>query len=118
MKSKIENNLYKALLLDGEMPYGLYKFELEEHRTYWKNGLKKDKEDFVFIVTVNNGDVAMLLITANDEEFVNEKARDQLKTFWEKAYETNIKTLLPLMVNNLHNDILSVTGVKFTNESF
>lgn len=52
-----------------------------EHIDYWKEGLKKDSEDFVFVVTVNNGDVPMLLITNKDEMYINEKAREQIKIF-------------------------------------
>ena len=114
MKKQIEIILYKALLLDGEMEHELYKFELEEHIAYWKDGLKNDGEDFVFVVTINDGDVAILLITKNDELFINEKAREQLKTFWKNQYKTNIELLLPNMVNDLSNDYFALTGVKFT----
>ena len=31
MKTAIENNLRRALLLDGKMEYMLYEYELEEH---------------------------------------------------------------------------------------
>ncbi len=43
MKKKNETVLYKALLLDGEMEQELFKFKLEEHITYWKDGSKKLK---------------------------------------------------------------------------
>ena len=60
MKKKNETVLYKALLLDGEMEQELYKFKLEVHIAYWKDSLKKDENDFVFVLTVNNGDAASL----------------------------------------------------------
>ncbi len=113
MKTKIENSLLKALLLDGEMQYGLYEYELVEHIAYWKESLKKDKDDFVFVVTVNNGDVAMLLITNKDELFINEEAREKLKLFWKKNYQTNIKLLLPNMIIDLSNECFALTGAKF-----
>lgn len=113
MKTKIENSLLKALLLDGDMQFGLYEFELQEHIDYWKEGLKKDKEDFVFVVTVNNGDVAMLLITKKDELYINEEAREELKLFWKTNYQTNIKLLLPNMINDLSNECFALTGAKF-----
>ena len=113
METKIENSLNRALLHDGSMEYALYKFELEEHTSYWKKGLIADKEDFVFIVTINKGDVAMLLISAADEIFINEKARERLKFLWKNQYKTNIETLLPSMVSSLSNDVFFVTGVKF-----
>ena len=51
MQAKIENSLLKTLLLEGEMHYALYEFELVEHIDYWKESLRKDKDDFIFIVT-------------------------------------------------------------------
>ncbi len=114
MKKQIESVLYKALLLDGKMEHRLYEYELEEHITYWKKGLKKDNEDFVFVVSERDGDVAMLLITDNDELYINEKAREKLKTLWIKAYKTNIEKMLPYIAEELGNGILSVNGVKFT----
>lgn len=113
MNTKIENSLLKALLLDGEMKIGLYEFELQEHIAYWKADLKKDKEDFVFVVTVNNGDVAMLLITKKDELYINEEAREKLKLFWKTNYQTNIKLLLPNMIIDLSNECFALTGAKF-----
>lgn len=112
-KVKIENCLLKALLLDGAMAYGLYEHELVEHVDYWKESLKKDNDDFVFVVTVNNGDVAMLLITKNDELYINEEARKKLKLFWKTNYQTNINLLLPNMVKDLSNDCFALTGAKF-----
>jgi hypothetical protein len=114
MEAKIKNSLLKAMLLDGEMQHGLYEFELMEHIAYWKEGLERDKEDFIFVLTVNNWDVAMLLITKKDELYINEKAREQLKLFWKKNYKTNIEMLMPSMVIDLSNDCFSLTGVKFS----
>lgn len=112
IETEIENSLSTALLLGGKMQLGLYKFELEEHIEYWKDGLKNDGEDCVFVVTINNGDVAMLLITNTNELYINEKARDQLKLIWKKQYKTNIELLLPNMVTDLKNDCFALTGVK------
>lgn len=115
VKKEIEKWLFKALLLEGKMEYALYEYEVKEHIAYWKKELKRDKEEFVFIVTENKGDVAMLLITKDGELYINEKARKKLKEFWKKNYENNINYLLPLMVNDLAHGNLSVTGVRFTN---
>ena len=113
MKNKIQKNLHQALLLDGKMEYKLYEFELEEHIAFWKEGLHKDKEDFVFILNAREGDVAMLLITKAGELYINEKAREQLKIFWKDNYKANIETLLPHMASELSKGILSVNGVKY-----
>ena len=115
-KQEIKNILSNALLLDGEMAYKLYEYELVEHIAYWKDCLKRDKEDFLFVLTVNKGNAAMLLITNNDEQYINEKARKQLKIFWQINYRSNIEMLLPAMVKDLSDDCFSVTGVIIANE--
>jgi hypothetical protein len=78
MSKKIESLLRKALMEDGEMAYSLYKYELEEHIDYWYNGLKADRDDFVFVVTENSGPVAMVLIMPDKTVLVNEAARAKL----------------------------------------
>ena len=111
-KRKIANTLRKALLEDGKMERALYEYELEEHIDYWYEGLKSDRDQFVFAVTENSGDVAMVLIMPDKTIYVNEEAREKLAKFWIKAYENNINQLIPMMAENLANDIISVTGVK------
>ena len=115
MSKQIQKTLYKALLLNGAMEQALYEFDLKEHLDYWKEGLIKDNEDFVFAITVNKGDVAMVLITT-EEHFVNEKARQQLKVFWKASYEKNFERMLPSMAMSLSDGKLSVTGVKVIEE--
>jgi len=111
-KRKIANTLRKALLEDGKMERALYEYELEEHIDYWYEGLKSDRDQFVFAVTENSGDVAMVLIMPDKTIYVNEEAREKISQFWIKAYENNINQLIPMMAENLANDIISVTGVK------
>lgn len=114
MRKQIKTNLQKALLINGEMNYALYEYELEEHIGYWKKGLHRNKDEFLFVVTENNGDVAMLLITNKDELFINEKARHQLQLFWnlKGVYKKNIEYLLSSMAEQLENGILPVNGIK------
>ena len=69
------------------MERALYEYELEEHIDYWYEGLKADRDEFVFAVTENSGDVAMVLITADKTVYLNEDATEQLaKVFSEKEY--------------------------------
>ena len=110
VSSEIFQLLDIALLLEGKMEQGLYEYELVEHIDYWKESLKKDNEDFVFVVTVNTGHVAMLLITKNNKLFINEKARKQLQKYWKLNYKNNIELLLPNMVADLTNDCFAVIG--------
>jgi uridine kinase len=114
MKSQIESDLRKALLMCGKMSVELFEYELEEHINYWKKSLKKDKDEFLLVVTQNNGDVAMLLMTNKNELFINEKARQKLHEIWEEEskYNYNIEFLLPVMTEQLENGIISVNGLK------
>ena len=111
-KRKIADLLNKALLHDGKMERALYDYELVEHIDYWYEGLKADRDEFVFAVTENSGSVAMILITADKTVYINEEAREQLYKFWPNAYEHNLKRLIPMMAEELAKDIISVNGVK------
>jgi hypothetical protein len=112
MKKKIERLLRQALLNNGKMEYALFEFELEEHIDYWYEGVIRDGEELVFVLTENRGHVAMVLITKEKDIYVNEKAREQLVLSWDKAYTKNMERILPRMAEELANDILAVTGVK------
>ncbi|MBI3231458.1 MAG: hypothetical protein HYZ51_00015 [Candidatus Doudnabacteria bacterium] len=110
MKAQITSCLYNALILDEKMEYRLYEYEIEDLLPIWKEELITDPKEFIFVVTVNMGDVAMVLLTKNGEIFINEDARDKLKAIWKKHYTNSIKTLLPTMVKKLMNDELPVIG--------
>ncbi len=111
-KRLIEKRLRKALLQDGKMEQALYEFELEEHLEYWYQGLQDDRDEFVFAVTERSGDVAMVLITEEKTIYVNEEARAKLSELWPRAYRSNMKRLIPMMAEELANDIIAVNGVK------
>ncbi|MBP7962520.1 MAG: hypothetical protein KBG20_04140 [Caldilineaceae bacterium] len=112
-KRQIENLLRTALLKDGSMAAALYDHELAEHLDYWYAGLLRDEEAYVFAVTEHSGDVAMVLITRAKEVYVNEGARAKLRALWpQPAYARNMKRLIPVMADQLANNIISVNGVK------
>ena len=94
------------------MEHALYEHELEEHIEYWYKGLKDDRDEFVFAVTENSGDVAMVLITKEKTVYVNQDAKEKLVELWTKAYNTNLKQLIPMMAEQIANDIISVNGVQ------
>ena len=108
---RIEKLLRKALVHNGPMAYALYEHELVEHIDYWYNGLIADRNDFVFAVTENSGDTAMVLITKKKDIYVNEAARDKLLQWWGQAYHPNMKILIPVMAEELAHDIIAVNGV-------
>jgi len=111
MSKRIEKLLQKALLQEAPMAYALYEHELVEHLDYWYNGLVADRNEFVFAVTENSGDVAMVLITKEKDVYVNEEARKKLSQIWGLAYRPNMKRLIPVMAEELANDIIAVNGV-------
>ena len=110
-RKRIEKLLRQALLHKGEMALALYEYELVEYIDYWYDGLLADQNEFVFVVTENTGRTAMLLISKEKELYINEAGREKLAETWGAQYKTNIELLLPMMAEELANDILSVTGV-------
>ncbi|MBE9107823.1 hypothetical protein IQ273_00080 [Nodosilinea sp. LEGE 07298] len=115
--AKITKLLKKALLENGEMSHALYEHELKEQVDYLYKGLKRDKEDVVFVVTENTGDVAMVLTTRNKTVYINEDARQELMKIWQANYANNVEMLIPSMVRDLVNDFFAVTGVKVVKTS-
>jgi hypothetical protein len=111
-KREIANLLHTALLHDGKMEHALYEYELEEHIECWYEGLKADRDEFVFAVTENSGDVAMVLITKEKMVYTNEDAREKLSEFWPETYNANMKHLIPMMAEELAKGIICVNGVK------
>ena len=109
---KIAFLLKRALLLDGKMVYALYKHELEEVLDDLKFSMARDKDDYIFTVTENNGHVAMVLIEASGEVYINEQARDKLKALWPAAYKSNMQKLIPVFALQLNQGDLPINGVK------
>jgi hypothetical protein len=96
---------------NGAMAYALYEHELVEHIDYWYEGLVADRNEFVFAVTENSGDTALVLITKEKDIYINETAREKLSQLWGQAYNPNMKRLIPVMAEELANDIIAVNGV-------
>ena len=110
-EKEIKKLLHQALLQDGEMVYALYEYELEEHIDYWYDGLQRDRNEFVFAVTEHSGDTAMVCITKEKKLYVNEEGREWIKGLWGEVYRRNMELLIPVMANELANDIIAVNGV-------
>ena len=111
-KKKIETLLKNALLHNGAMAYALYKHELEEIVNDLQSSMKKDKDDYIFTVTENRGDVAMVLIEKSGEVYINEEAREKLKILWLASYATNLQRLIPVFARQLQKNELPINGVK------
>lgn len=111
-EEKIKNQLEQALNHDGEMEYELYKYELEEICINLKSSMSEDEDDYIFAVTVNGGYVAMVLIEKSGQVYINEQAREKLKTLWPAAYQNNIKKLIPEFAKQLNSGEIPINGVK------
>lgn len=109
---KIANLLKRALLNDGKMEYALYEHELEELLDELKSSMARDKEDYIFAVTENSGDVAMVLIEKSGAVYINEQARKRLKALWMAAYKSNMQKLIPIFALQLNDGDLPFNGVK------
>ena len=105
--------LYRALLLDKKMDKALYEFDLEEHVDSWKKELQEDKHEFMFAITENTGNVAMVLITKRNTVFVNGHALKKLKVLFKTAYKQNIETILPIMVTDLLSGNLAIQTISY-----
>ena len=112
----IEKNLEEALINDGEMRRELYEWEVEEHLDYFKESMRKDNDEFLFVVTEHTNDVAMLLIEKTGEVHINEAAREKLKELWGDAYLGNMRMLIPEFAKQLHQGDLAVNGMKIARE--
>lgn len=108
---RIKQLLEIALLQEGEMNYGLYKFELEDMLADLKASLAKDKEDLIFAITENRNHVAMVLIEKTGDIHINELARDQLKDVWKAYYVSNMKQLIPVLAKELNDGSIPINGV-------
>ncbi len=107
----IAKHLQKALRDEGPLDYTLYALEMEEHIDYWYEEMLYDQEDIVLAVDEKNGRVAMLLITRDKTVYVNEEAREKLKSLWPERYDPNMKLLIPSMAEQLASGYIAVTGV-------
>lgn len=111
-KRNIKKLLEQSLLRDGEMREELYEYELEEMLDELMFSMAQDEDDYIFAVTENHGDVAMVLIEKSAQVHINEVARDRLKALWSAAYESNMKMLIPAFAAQLSSGEIPVNGVK------
>jgi len=111
-KNSTNRLLEQALLHDGEMQHELYEYELEEMLGELKSSMAQDNDEFIFAVTENRGDVAMVLIDKSGQVHINEGARERLKALWPAAYESNMKKLIPAFAALLNGGEIPVNGVK------
>ncbi len=108
----IRQCLEQALLKDGPMRAELYAFELEGLLDNLKASMAQDQDEFIFAVTENNGEVAMVLVEQSGHVHSNEQARTKLLALWPAAYERNLQRLIPAFAKQLHAGEIPINGVK------
>ena len=113
----IEKILQQTLLHDTAMQYGLYEYELEELLDELKLSLAADQDDYIFAVTENSGQVAMVLIEKSGQVHINEQAREKLRALWPATYASNMQQLIPAFAKQLHAGELPINGVKTIGQS-
>jgi len=74
--------------------------------------LKRDQENFVFALNENRGHIAMILIAADKTLFINEAAREKLRSLWSRTDETNLRRLIPLLAGDLADGLPAINGVQ------
>ena len=79
--------------------------------------LAKDNNDYIFAVTENSGQVAMVLIEKSGQVHINERAREKLKALWPAAYESNMEKLIPAFAKQLNEGEIPINGVKTVGSS-
>jgi hypothetical protein len=108
----IEAALNKALLNSGGMKHELYLHELEELIDELITSMTRDNDHYIFAVTENNNDIAMVLIERSGKLYINEEARAKLQKLWPLTYEHNMKQLIPNFASQLFRNELPINGVK------
>ena len=108
----IRQCLEQALLKDGAMRDELYAFELEGLLDDLKASMAQDRDAYIFAVTENHGDVAMVLVEQSGHVHINEQARTKLQALWPAAYERNLQRLIPAFAKQLHAGEIPINGVK------
>ncbi len=109
---EIEKLLMEALLENGKMYQELYEYELQDQVEELRESLEEDDDDYLFVVTENNGHIAMLLLESDGSLHINEIAREKLKEFWPGAYEKNMRDFIPMFAQELADGELVINGVK------
>ena len=108
---EISSALRKVFLKGATMSLSLYQEKLAENIDKWYEELKQDRENFVYVVTEKDGDVAMVIIDEAKNICINEDARAKLAKVWAKNYIKNINLMLPGIADRIDEYGLAIDGV-------
>lgn len=112
-KKTLRAALDQALLHRAAMSAALCTEVLMDAADELQTSLREDGDDALIALVVEDDEVAMLLIDKAGERYQNEAALGQLQQMWRQHYATNMQTVLPLFVDDLHQGMLAVAGVQW-----
>lgn len=112
-KKTLRVALEQALLHGTAMSDALCTDVLVDAADELQASLREDGDDALIALVVEDHEVAMLLIDKAGVRYQNEAALGQLQQMWRQHYTTNIQTVLPLFVDDLHEGMLAVAGVQW-----
>jgi hypothetical protein len=90
----------------------LYIEDLEDQVSDLKIELKDDRDDFVYAITIEDNDIAFVLIHKKDGLFINHKGIIKLRSLWGKNYKKNINKNFTFYIEELINGSFPVHSVK------
>ena len=111
-KKTLRAALDQALLHGAAMSAALCTEVLMDAADELQASLHEDGDDALIALVVEDKEVAMLLIDKAGVRYQNEAALGQLQQMWRQHYATNMQTVLPLFVDDLHQGMLAVAGVQ------
>jgi len=75
----------------------LYAFELAGLVDHLKASMVQARDECIFAVTENKGDVAMVLVEQSGEVHSNEQARSKPRALWPAAYASTMQRVIPVL---------------------
>jgi hypothetical protein len=112
-KKKIASDLHSALTGQKLLSIDLYVEALADHEQELKDSLNKDADDALLCVLADDGDVAMMVIDWDGSIYRNENALKKLHAMWRSSFDGNVRNLVPLFSDHIHQNNLGVAGIKW-----
>ena len=112
-KRTISKNLKHVLLEGGAFSRALFELDLESRIAEYLASKHEDHDEYLFVITEEANEIAMMLIDENDTVHVNEDARALLMKLWQgEVYQSNVRLFMRDMVSELDKGNLYFMGVK------
>lgn len=97
----------------GKMAMELFEFEFKDKDLdEFKQILENDEAEYLFAITENSSDIAMVLVESSGEVYKNEEAKKRLRKLWKKSYGDIIRKMIRFFAEQLAEGALAITIVK------